>query len=236
MYLTVLKADLEVIERRPHNMTVGYLPLGSDATVNWGTIDFKFRNNTDYPIRIETELSNNLELTVRLIGTKLDDTTIKITYTQINYTPIQVIEKEDDDMAPGERKVFTEGSAGYVVDTYKNYYDADDNLIETKLIGRSSYSVQDRIILISKAVEEEDEEPDDPENPDDPDNPDDPGNPVDPVDPENPDDPGTEPGDPTDPPPADPPPTDHPPTDPPPTDPPPEEPSTEELPLPEDEI
>jgi vancomycin resistance protein YoaR len=211
-YLSVLKADLEVVERQPHNMTVGYLPLGSDATVNWGTIDLKFRNNTEYPIRIEADVSNSLVLTVRLVGTKLDETTIKITYTQISYTPYQIIEKEDEKIAPGESEIFTPGSAGCVVDTYKNYYDADNNLIETKLVGRSAYSVQDRIILLPIATDDPDEDTDDPD--------------ADPTDAPPTDAPPTD-APPTDAPPTDAPPTDAPPTDAPPTDAPPTGPPAE---------
>jgi vancomycin resistance protein YoaR len=53
----VLHADLEVVERRAHGLTVSYLPYGNDATVDWGSnTDFKFRNNTDFPIKIETSV------------------------------------------------------------------------------------------------------------------------------------------------------------------------------------
>ncbi|MFC3886024.1 VanW family protein [Bacillus songklensis] len=37
-----------------HSKTVGYVPVGRDATVSWGGPDFKFVNNKDYPIVIKT--------------------------------------------------------------------------------------------------------------------------------------------------------------------------------------
>jgi vancomycin resistance protein YoaR len=43
LYNCVLYADLEVVERSNHMFIVTYLPLGNDATVNWGTVDFKFK-------------------------------------------------------------------------------------------------------------------------------------------------------------------------------------------------
>ncbi len=49
-YCVLHSPDLEVAERN-HMFSVSYLPLGMDATVNWGTIDFKFKNNTDYPLK-----------------------------------------------------------------------------------------------------------------------------------------------------------------------------------------
>ena len=156
IYYSVLKADLLVMERQPHNMTVGYLPLGCDATINWGTIDLKFRNNTDYPIKIEMEMEGT-NLTARLMGTKLDDTYVKVGNTTVSSTAYEEIEREDESIAEGERKVYTDGATGFVVDTYKYYYDADDNLIDTVYVGRSTYVVQHRIILVPPASEETEE-------------------------------------------------------------------------------
>lgn len=48
----VLKADLKVVERSPHSWPSTYTEVGLDATVSWPGPDFKFQNNTDYPIAI----------------------------------------------------------------------------------------------------------------------------------------------------------------------------------------
>ena len=53
MYNAVLRAELEVVERSNHGLTVGYVPLGADATVAEGSVDIRFRNNLDAPIYIE---------------------------------------------------------------------------------------------------------------------------------------------------------------------------------------
>ena len=50
MYNAVLRAELEVVERSNHGLTVGYVPLGADATVAEGGVDFRFRNNLDAPV------------------------------------------------------------------------------------------------------------------------------------------------------------------------------------------
>lgn len=164
IYNCVLYAGLEVVERRAHGFTVSYLPLGNDATVAWGAIDFKFKNNTDYPIRVEAVVSGR-SLNVKLIGTKLDDNYIKIEYKQISRTPIQEIEREDESVPPGQRIVDTDGYTGYVVDTYKYIYDGEDNLLSEIYVGRSSYNVQNKVILIPVAVPED---PDDAASVDDP--------------------------------------------------------------------
>ena len=72
LYYACLKADLEIVERTAHGFTVSYMPLGMDATVSWGTLDFKFKNNTEYPIRIEAWVSGG-QVHVKLIGTDTKD-------------------------------------------------------------------------------------------------------------------------------------------------------------------
>ena len=45
LYNVIIGADLQIIERHPHSMLVPYVPPGRDATVTWGSKDFRFRNN-----------------------------------------------------------------------------------------------------------------------------------------------------------------------------------------------
>ena len=53
LYNAVLEAGLEVVERYPHSLPVGYVPPGRDATVS-SYLDFKFRNNRDRALLIKT--------------------------------------------------------------------------------------------------------------------------------------------------------------------------------------
>jgi vancomycin resistance protein YoaR len=71
IYSAIRDTGLLVTERHPHSRAVPYLPRSRDATVYWGFLDFKFVNNTDYPIRIDIEL-NDRDLTVRVYGTIVD--------------------------------------------------------------------------------------------------------------------------------------------------------------------
>ena len=157
IYDCVLHADLKVIERLNHMFTVAYLPLGNDATINWGTIDLKFENNTEFPIMIEATV-NGRNLTVRFIGTKLDDNYIKISYKQVSVTPYDIITQVDESVPQGTTVVKTGGFTGVVVDTYKSLYDKDDNLLSETLVGRSSYRAQNRVILIPPELDELDED------------------------------------------------------------------------------
>lgn len=47
-----LKAGILPTEIRNHSKAVSYVPRGLDATLATGSIDYKFKNNYDYPIVI----------------------------------------------------------------------------------------------------------------------------------------------------------------------------------------
>ena len=52
LYGAVLRAGLTVVERQNHTTPSKYVPIGQDAMVNWGSSDFRFRNDWDFPVKI----------------------------------------------------------------------------------------------------------------------------------------------------------------------------------------
>jgi len=81
LHVAVLEADLEVVERVCHGMVVGYTPLGQDAAVSWPGPDFRFRNNTDFPIRIDAK-NDMKNIRIRLLGTDTKDYYVILEATQ----------------------------------------------------------------------------------------------------------------------------------------------------------
>ena len=67
LYQAVLQAELEVVERFNHSMIVGYTPLGGDAAISGTYKDFKFRNNTDTPVFLETYCKNG-DIVINIYG------------------------------------------------------------------------------------------------------------------------------------------------------------------------
>lgn len=59
LYNTVLLGDFEVVARRNHSISVPYVALSRDATVSWGSQDFKFKNQTDKHLYIHGEVQGN---------------------------------------------------------------------------------------------------------------------------------------------------------------------------------
>lgn len=58
LYNAVLYADLEIVERSPHSLPVTYAPIGRDATLAKNQVDFKFKNNQQNPIAVQTYVAN----------------------------------------------------------------------------------------------------------------------------------------------------------------------------------
>ena len=157
IYYCTLYADLEIIEREEHMYTADYLPLGMDATVNWGTIDFKFRNNTDFPIRIEANAENGY-VTVRLIGTDDKSYYVEMDYKiekEYQWETVEKLFKEDNEKGYVDGEVVLNGWMGYSVDTYKYKYDKEtDELISKELETHSEYEKRDKVICkIDKPTE-----------------------------------------------------------------------------------
>ena len=147
LYNTALFADMEIVERYNHNFIVAYVPKGQDATVNYGTYDFRFKNNTEYPVKIEAEMGGG-RLTVKLYGTAVNsDRTIKIENVTIETRPFGVVEQPNPNAAVTRRIVTQVGIMGATVDSYKIYYDADEE-VERVFMHRSVYSPLSQIALV----------------------------------------------------------------------------------------
>lgn len=133
LYSAVLYADLEVVERRSHSMTVSYVPKGQDATVVYGGQDFKFRNNTDAPIKIDATASGRV-CTVRILGAKPDvEKKVEIVNSINSKTPPTVVETLDESLPAGTRKVTESGKTGYNVSSVRIVYENGKEVRREKL-------------------------------------------------------------------------------------------------------
>ena len=68
LYNAVIRAELQVDERSPHSMVVTYVDLSSDAAIAGTYKDFKFTNNTEYPIYIEGYTTDEKKITFNVYG------------------------------------------------------------------------------------------------------------------------------------------------------------------------
>ncbi|MDO4535639.1 MAG: VanW family protein [Clostridium perfringens] len=113
LYNSVVYSDLEIVERAPHSLPVSYAPLGRDATLAKGVIDFKFKNNYENPIIIQAYVTDNC--------------TVKTTIWGVNENPSKVIEID-------ARQTGSKSSI-----TYKNVYE-NGILVKSEVLSQDVYN------------------------------------------------------------------------------------------------
>ena len=148
LYYATLLANLKIVLRYCHQFAPAYITWGCDATVSWGGPDYAFRNNTDYPIKIVVDWTDN-NLTTTILGTKTDDTYVKIISNTLSSTPWEEITQVNPDLPWGsEPQVVQTPYTGYFVKTYRNVYDGEGNLISSTFEANSDYEKRDRIVEV----------------------------------------------------------------------------------------
>ncbi len=113
IYNVAVLANQEIIERHPHSMTVPYVPPGQDATISYGTKDFKFRNITGAPILIWAQNTGGT-LYIAFYG-KYKPPKIKWIHETLNKSKTWTEYVWDSSLAKGTQKTVVEGSDGITV-------------------------------------------------------------------------------------------------------------------------
>ncbi|WP_265864330.1 VanW family protein [Streptomyces sp. SKN60] len=91
VYNALFFAGVHPIEHGAHSFYIERYPAGREATVAWGTLDLRFRNDSGHPIYIQAS-STDSSVTVSFLGTKKYDSVEAVAGPRENLTP------------PGERK------------------------------------------------------------------------------------------------------------------------------------
>lgn len=149
IYLAALRANLEIVERYPHGYITRYVPDGMDATVYYGVKDFRFKNDTPFPIKIVGSVSGRT-LTVNILGTKHNNITVEMTNQTVGSTGYNTVYKVDNSLSAGSTYVDVTPYAGYTIKVYRNLYE-NGKLLETRLEDTSVYRSRDQVIMVSPA-------------------------------------------------------------------------------------
>lgn len=59
LYIASILSGITEFDRTHHSIPMIYVPYGLDATVDYGSIDFKFKNTLGFPLYIEAYTSNS---------------------------------------------------------------------------------------------------------------------------------------------------------------------------------
>ena len=146
LYNAVLYANLEIVERSNHYFETSYVDPGRDATVSWGTVDLKFKNNRTYPIKVEA-ISKNGVCKIAIKGIKEKDDCEIVIQSKIT----SIIKKEtkyeiDNSVEEGKELVKQEGHDGCTSETTK-IVRQNGAIISSDIISKDLYHALDKIIL-----------------------------------------------------------------------------------------
>jgi len=134
LYNALIMADMTIVDRKQHSMTVTYVDPSCDAAVVYGSDDLIFENGTDYPIYIYTSVTSDLA-TVTIYGHRPD----------YFYRLESVVIEED---MPSTRVVYIDDADGDVV-----YYKDEPPVVQSP--GRSGCYTQGWVVAYDWETQQE---------------------------------------------------------------------------------
>ena len=149
LFNAVVRADLGIVKRYAHSWPSSYVPRGEDATVNWPSRDFVFRNTSKYPVFLVAWYENR-KVTVEVYGYLPEEwASIDLESTTIRTTKPgnETIYTLDESLPIGTRQQGHTKHTGYLVDTYKVWKDAEGNVLRREKLWTTDYPATQNEIL-----------------------------------------------------------------------------------------
>lgn len=145
LYNAVLLANLEITERRNHYFITAYVSPSRDATVSYGSIDFKFKNTRTYPVKIQCVSKNGI-CQVFIYGMEEDieyEVEIQDKVTEVIPYTTQTI--KTNELAKGETEIVQKGVDGYKSEAYR-ILKLNGKVISKTLLSKDSYNPLQEVI------------------------------------------------------------------------------------------
>ena len=155
LYNAVLRAELSVTERFNHSMSVNYVAAAADAAIAESSgKDFKFVNNTDYPIYIEG-YTENKKITFNVYGKETRPANRQVEYES---EILEVINPASDLITADSGKplgyITTEAAhIGYKARLIKIVKE-DGVEVSRQVVNNSKYNVSPRSAVVGVATED----------------------------------------------------------------------------------
>ncbi len=146
VYNAALKGGLPIVRRAHHSSPVPYVPVGLDATVAFGSLDFQFRNNTSAPIVVVAQTPPG-RLVITLYGIASARQEVRIVQTDLSYQPTTEVRVNDPTLPKGVTKVEDKGSRGARVTTWRHFLQ-NGEVIRRELVSRDVYRPRARKVLV----------------------------------------------------------------------------------------
>lgn len=149
LYSAVLYANLEIVERTSHSLPVSYVPGGMDATIAEGSIDFRFRNNTEYPVKIVASAVNR-KLVCEILGVKVPGQTVEISNYRTGSLNPGITRTTDASIPVGYKKILSKGAPGYKVASQR-IVKINGEVVKTEKLTNSVYNATNTEEVVNPA-------------------------------------------------------------------------------------
>ncbi len=149
LYAATLYANFEIIERVSHSLPVSYMPDGMDATISEGYIDFRFKNSSEYPVKIVATAVNGT-MKVSILGVKEDGLDVEIINSRTGVLPSKTVRTADEAIPKGYKKVVSKGTDGYTVSSVR-VVKKNGKEIDRQVLTRSRYNATDKEEFVNPA-------------------------------------------------------------------------------------
>ncbi len=147
LYNATLLANLEIIERRNHYFITSYVSSSRDATVSYGSIDFKFKNTRNYPIKIEC-MSKNGICQVFIYGMEEEiEYEVEIEDQITEVIPYTTKTIKINELTEGENIIIQKGVNGYKSEAYR-ILKLNGKVISKALLSKDSYNPLQEVIKV----------------------------------------------------------------------------------------
>ncbi len=116
----LVRANCEIVKRKPHAWPSDYVPRGEDATVDWPSLDVVLRNASTAPMFVVAYYADR-RLTVEVYGLSLGDGVSIDLESVTTYTnkPTEVVYTYNASLPVGKTEQVKKARTGYSVQTYK---------------------------------------------------------------------------------------------------------------------
>jgi vancomycin resistance protein YoaR len=138
LYNAVLIGGLEITRRSHHTYPSTYVPVGRDATVDYGNLDFKFKNNQKYPVYINAYTSNKSVYFTVYSNSELTKTKNEISTNIYKTYEVTYTITEDETLDAGIEVIDKDAHTGYKVNVYRTTY-VDGKKVGTETISSDYY-------------------------------------------------------------------------------------------------
>lgn len=145
LYNAALEANLEIVDRKNHYFITGYVSASRDATVSYGTIDFKFKNSRNYPIKINCTAQNGIcQIVINGINEEVEyEVVIEDKVTEIIPYTTKYIETKA--LESGVENEVQKGVNGYKSEAYR-VLKLNGKVISKTLLSKDSYNPLQRVV------------------------------------------------------------------------------------------